>query len=243
MTVAGETAPSPGITLWGAPLRIRASDVIVRHLRIRIGDGASSNHDDRDGITILGEGKEKAPSRNVLIDNCSVSWAIDENVSLWFPGISGVTIRNSIIAEGLDNSTHSKGPHSMGLLVGSGARDVLIQGNLFAHNRWRNPVLTSGVTAIVLNNVIYNPGGSALHFYNDGEEPTFAAIIGNVVRAGPSSRGNMHLFGQNGPAPGSRIYMHDNDGGDTGAFDWRRPKQSKAPLAPLVDKPSVTLDC
>jgi hypothetical protein len=247
VTVAGETAPSPGITLSGAPVRIWANDVILRHVRMRVGDGPGYNPDDRDGITILGvddRGKRQevlGPARNVLIENCSVSWAIDENVSLWFPGIQGVTIRNTIIAEGLDNSLHPKGPHSMGLLVGSGARDVLIQGNLFAHNRWRNPVLTSGVTAIMLNNVIYNPGGSALHFYSNGEEATLAAIIGNVVRAGPSSQEIMNLFGKNGPAPGSKIYMHDNDGGDTGAFDWRRPRHSNSIFAPLVDKPSVTL--
>ena len=51
----------------------------------------------------------------------------------------------------------------------------------------------------------------------------------------------MNLFGKNGPAPGSKIYMHDNDGGDTGAFDWRRPRHSNSIFAPLVDKPSVTL--
>ena len=96
VTVAGETAPSPGITLSGAPVRSWANDVILRHVRVRVGDGPGYNPDDRDVITILGvddRGKRRSvlgPARNVLIENCSVSWAIDENVSLWFLGIQGV---------------------------------------------------------------------------------------------------------------------------------------------------------
>lgn len=239
VTVAGETAPSPGITVWGAPLRIRANDVIVRHLRVRVGAEPGSTPDDRDGITILGDKNGNKASSNVLIENCSISWAIDETVSLWFPGISGVTIRNSIIAEGLNNSLHSKGPHSMGLLVGSGAKNVLIQGNLLAHNDFRNPVLTSGATALVLNNLIYNPGHQALHFYNNGEEPTLVSAMGNVVRKGPSSNTVMDLFYKNGPAPRSRIHMTDNDGGGTTAFDLRWPKDVEPTFDPFTDKPPV----
>lgn len=241
VTVAGETAPSPGITLRGAPLRIRASDVIVRHLRIRVGDAPGFNPDDRDGITILGDKDGVDQTRNVLIENCSVSWAIDESISLWFPGISGVTIRNTIVAETLDRSLHPKGQHSTGLLVGSGARDVVIQGNLFAHNRWRNPVLTSGVTGLVLNNLIYDPGDQAVHFYRDAEAATLVSIMGNVVRSGPSSRPVMELFGTNGPAPGSRIHLADNDGGGTKAFDTRWPDKVVPLFNPFVDKPPVRI--
>ncbi len=239
VTVAGETAPSPGITIWGAPLRIRANDVIVRHLRVRVGTEPGYTPDDRDGITILGDKDGPKASTNVLIENCSISWAIDENLSLWFPGIKGVTIRNSIIAETLHNSIHSKGPHSMGLLVGSGAKNVLIQGNLLAHNDFRNPVLTSGSTVLVLNNLIYDPGHQALHFYNNGEEPTLVSAMGNVVRKGPSSNTVMDLFYKNGPAPGSRIHLADNDGGGTTAFDQRWPKDVKPAFDPFTERPPV----
>ena len=239
VTVAGETAPSPGITLHGAPLRIWASDVIVRHLRVRVGDAPGYNPEDRDGITIWGDKKGETSTTNVLIENCSVSWAVDENVSLWFPGISGVTIRNTIIAEALDNSLHPKGRHSMGLLVGSAAKDVLIQGNLFAHNRWRNPVLAAGATALVANNLIYDPGHQALHFYHNAEMPTLVAVMGNVVRRGPSSKPVMNMFYQNGASPGTRIYMADNDGDGTKAFDRRMPDDVTSRYDPFVDKPPV----
>ena len=252
VTVAGETAPSPGITLWGAPVRIWANDVILRHVRVRVGDGPGYNPDDRDGITILGvndKSKRKdalGPARNVLIENCSVSWAIDENVSLWFPGIQGVTIRNTIIAEGLDNSLHPKGPHSMGLLVGSGSRDILIQGNLFAHNSYRNPVLAPGATALVVNNVIYDPAGQAVHFYDDGDNPKvegdnpiLAIVQGNVVRKGASTPAILDLFGLRGPKEKSRIYLADNDSDGTRAFEPHWPAKGKPLFDPFADAPPV----
>jgi len=38
ITVAGQTAPSPGITLKGCELNVRASDVLLQHIRVRVGD-------------------------------------------------------------------------------------------------------------------------------------------------------------------------------------------------------------
>jgi len=238
ITIAGETAPSPGITLRGASVRIWASDVILRHLRVRVGAGAGPPPFNRDGISIVGDRDGKLRTENILIDHCSVSWAIDEGVSLWFPNISGVTIRNTIISESLDKSLHPKGSHSTGLLVGPGSTNVLIQGNLLAHNGWRNPVLTAGVTAAVANNLIYNSGHQAVHFYgNEGRGPTLAAVVGNVARGGPSSKRRQDMFGKQGIAPSSRIYMRDNISDGINAFS----SKARLPFNPFVDRPPVTL--
>src|SRR5207249_2366356 len=64
LTVAGQTAPSPGITIRGAGLVIRASDVLIQHLRIRPGVLGTGNHD---AITITG--------RRIVVDHVSTSWA------------------------------------------------------------------------------------------------------------------------------------------------------------------------
>lgn len=237
ITIAGETAPSPGITLRGASVRIWASDVILRHLRVRVGDGPGPPPFNRDGISIVGDRDGKLRTENVLIDHCSVSWAIDEGISLWFPNISGVTVRNTIISESLDKSLHPKGSHSTALLVGPGSTNVLIQGNLLAHNGWRNPVLTAGVTAVVANNLIYNPGHQAVHFYgNEGRGPTLAMVVGNVARGGPSSKRRQDMFGMQGIAPSSRIYLRDNVSDGIDAFSKRTP----LPFDPLVGQPPVT---
>jgi hypothetical protein len=43
--VAGQTAPGGGITLRDQPLVIAADDVIVRHLRSRLGDESGAETD------------------------------------------------------------------------------------------------------------------------------------------------------------------------------------------------------
>src|SRR6476646_9353709 len=36
LTIAGQTAPSPGIMIRGAAMKIHASDILIQHLRIRV---------------------------------------------------------------------------------------------------------------------------------------------------------------------------------------------------------------
>ncbi|MBL7100731.1 MAG: hypothetical protein ISS23_02125 [Nanoarchaeota archaeon] len=158
ITIAGQTAPSPGITIRGAALGIITHDVLVQHVRIRVGDGPGPDADNRDGLKI---GSVGGDTHNVIIDHCSISWAIDETVSMWTSGgiIRDSTISNTIISEALDNSLHSKSPHSKGLIIGgaSGQKyDLTIVGSLFAHNVERNPLIKQDTKAEFINNVVYN---------------------------------------------------------------------------------------
>jgi hypothetical protein len=236
VTLAGETAPSPGITLRGATLRIKASDVIVRHLRVRVGAGPGDSPEDRDGIAVLGSPEGDRVVENVLIDHCSVSWAIDEGISTWHAGVRAITIRDSIVAETLDRSIHPKGGHSMGLLVGRHSKGVLIYRNLLAHNQFRNPGISAGATAAVVNNLIYDPGYRALHFYGapDSPEPTLVTAVDNLVIAGPATRETMGFFG-NGLAPGSRIHLAGNQSQGTVAMRPDDDDLAQAGFNPFVE--------
>lgn len=197
VTIAGQTAAEPGITITGGALRIQTHDVVVQHIAVRPGaaDTAKLN-DNRDGISINGQ-RENA-SYSVRVENVSVSWSADEAMSTWYATTRAVTIRNSIIAEALRNAGHSKGSHSMGLLVGTRTTGIEVTGNLLANNVHRNPVMGAGSSAFVANNYIVNPGLNAIHFYShDGSKtvsraPTLATIVGNVVVAGPSTSKGMN---------------------------------------------------
>jgi hypothetical protein len=84
LTIAGQTAPSPGIMIRGAALKITASDVLIQHLRVRAGDDVNGpDPENRDSLKI--EGTSAKPVRNVVIDHCSFSWALDETASVWGP--------------------------------------------------------------------------------------------------------------------------------------------------------------
>src|SRR5690606_9068816 len=96
-----------------------------------------------------------------------------------------------LIAEGLAYSSHGKGEHSKGTLVHDHVQDILIVGNLYAHNYERNPLFKGGVSGQVINNLIYNPGARAAHYNLIPEEwighdyETRRMLLrGNVLRAG-----------------------------------------------------------
>lgn len=179
ISILGETAPN-GITLTGSRLRVVGDEVIISGLRIRPGTGPGSALESRDGISI---GKDGTTIQNVVIDGNSITWAVDENLSIW-GDVQNVTISNNIIADALDEAGHPKGGHSMGLLIGGGdAARVSVVGNLFANNANRNPTIKDNSQQIeVINNLVYNWSENGLN----ASDSTVHAI-GNTYLAGPDT--------------------------------------------------------
>lgn len=207
LTIAGQTAPEPGITLIKGGIGIRTHDVIVRHIRVRPGaNGAAPRSGwEVDGLTTSG-------GWNVIVDQCSFSWATDENLSASGPRFGGgetveqwrqntsrrITFSRNIVAEGLSHSSHAKGEHSKGTLIHDNATEVLIVGNLYAHDYERNQLFKGGAHAVTANNLIYDPGNRCMHYALNAEEwvgrPWEAgqlSIVGNVTRGGPSTRADL----------------------------------------------------
>jgi len=176
--------------------------VIIRGLRIRVGDHAiGPKPQNRDGIVVAN--RDNAPY-NIIIDHCSVSWAVDENISTW-GRCHDITFQWCIISEGLRNSLHPKGAHSMGLLVGNDANNISIHHNLFVHNRDRNPKGSKNTKIEVINNFIHNWRACATR------TPALANIIGNHYQAGVDHTGGM---GVRNPTDNvdARFYIKDNIG-------------------------------
>jgi hypothetical protein len=120
--IAGQTAPSPGIMIRGAAIKITASDVVIQHIRVRTGDDTNGpDPTNRDSLKI--EGISTKPVKNVVIDHCSFSWAIDEIASTWGPH-DNITFSNNIFAEPLNDSGHLQYDgsgtmkHGYGVLLG-----------------------------------------------------------------------------------------------------------------------------
>jgi hypothetical protein len=209
LTIAGQTAPSPGVTLIRGGIDIRTHDVVIRHLRIRPGSagGQPFKGPDFDAISTVA-------AHDVIVDHCSLTWATDENLSASGPRFTGatlaewrrgtsynITFSHNLIAEGLAYSVHPKGEHSKGSLIHDNTTGILITDNLYAHNLERSPLFKGGAQGLVVNNLIYDPGQRAMHYNLIAEEwkdHAFVtgeiAAIGNVLRAGPSTREGLALF-------------------------------------------------
>ncbi len=215
LLVSGETAPTPGITLVGAGISIETSNVELRHLSIRPGDGTfGAKPSERDGISIGAEPPRSA--HHVSLRHLSLTWAIDENLSAWHPTTRDISVRDSIIAEGLQRSVHPKGPHSKGVMIGRGVRRVVLERNLIAFNEERNPYLQPGSSSKLINNVVYGwgprgPWSICNLTNNDGSRlPVRTAIVGNVFLPGPLSYRDSPPVYSKRLAPGSEIFLHDN---------------------------------
>jgi pectate lyase len=224
LTIAGQTAPSPGVTLIRGGIDILTHDVIVRHIRVRPGAAGAPQHsgNDFDAISAVG-------GHDVIVDHCSLTWATDENLSASGPRFTGktpdewregtsrrITFSNNLVAEGLAYSTHAKGEHSKGSLIHDNVTDILVVGNLYAQNYERNVLFKGGTRGMMVNNLIYGPGPRAIHYNLIAEEwrgQAFEtgriAALGNVLRAGPSTPADL-AFMMLGGSGALEWYAEDN---------------------------------
>lgn len=177
ITIAGQTAPGDGICIAGRPLYIGANEIIIRHIRFRLGDQG----DDDDSIW----GRYR---KNIIIDHCSASWSVDEAMSLY--ANDSMTVQWCIISESLMRSHHEKGDHGYGGIWGG--TDVSFHHNLFAHHTSRTPRMAGGQTAPTKNvdfrnNVIYNWGFNNIYGGEDG----YINIVNNYYKPGPATKSSV----------------------------------------------------
>jgi hypothetical protein len=241
ITIAGQTAPGGGITLRDHALIIAADDVVVRHIRSRLGD---ESRIESDAVTI-------ERGRRIILDHISASWSVDETLSAgsrYDPperGIYDVTVQWSVIAESLNHSGHAKGDHGYGSLVrgGHGAR-MTFHHNLWASHRARMPrpgnynppsVDPEGPGFEFRSNVFYDWGGSHAGYNADTESLSAYAFIGNAYIPGPDSQGRWAFEESN---PLARAWFEGNSmDGVTPADPWSLVKDSDRPGYRLTARP------
>lgn len=179
VTIAGQTAPGDGICLQNYGLALSgANNVIIRYLRIRPGDTA--------GVELDAFGGRKG--ENIIVDHCSMSWSIDECVSI-YSGARNVTIQWCLISESLYQSVHSKGHHGFGGIWGG--QKASWHHNLLAHHSSRNPRIVGKNEDQLIdlrNNVIYNWGYNSTY---GGDGDVRVNLINNVYKPGPATRENV----------------------------------------------------
>ncbi len=149
VTIAGQTAPSPGVTVIRGGMDVLAHDVVMQHIRIRPGEAGAAKKSgwEEDSFST------QAGAYNVIVDHCTLTWATDENMSASGPRFTGntpeewrkgashrITFSNNIAAEGLARSTHAKIEHSKGSLIHDNTTDHSDLWQSLCHNVERNPL-------------------------------------------------------------------------------------------------------
>lgn len=220
MTIAGQTAPGDGICIKNYTVNLGGSEnVIIRYIRFRPGDTGGAE------VSAL----RFENSKNIIIDHCSMSWAIEETMG--FYDNEYTTVQWCILSESLYESIHKKGVR--GYAAQWGGQYASYHHNLLAHNRSRSPRINgsqSNDTIALLdvrNNVIFNWGSEGAIY--GGEEAIAEGrcetnFINNYYKPGKMTPSNL-LFArpsykrENVPATGyagwyfSGNYMEGIDGG------------------------------
>lgn len=195
LTIDGTSAADMGgITLCENGLifsGLYCRDVFVQHIRVR----RARREGDCIGIY--------NGAHRVVIDHCSISWADDENI-----GINKghyVTVQWCIISEGIIEGEHSKGAHSMGMLVAHGADHVSLHHNFWTGNVNRNALLFGPgdgygeEVAIYMPTTVFDFRNNLVYNFVGGTQIKYAAhinVVNNYYRYGPSSKGGpeVHIF-------------------------------------------------
>ena len=193
ITILGQTAPSPGITLRYYTVQ-PGSNNIIRFIRIRRGQEKDIN-----------DGADASWQRNktgIIFDHCSFSWSIDEVAS--FYDNNNFTMQWCTVAESLTNPGHSKGAHGYGGIWGgklasfhhnfvahlmnrgprfNGARygwTGYTSNKEYSTYKWQNAVQAENVD--FRNCVMYNAQGTCYGGPGGGQ----INIVNNYYKAGPS---------------------------------------------------------
>lgn len=193
ITILGQTAPSPGITLRYYTVQ-PGSNNIIRFIRIRRGQEKDIN-----------DGADASWQRNktgIIYDHCSFSWSIDEVAS--FYDNNNFTMQWCTVAESLTNPGHSKGAHGYGGIWGgklasfhhnfvahlmnrgprfNGARygwTGYTSNKEYSTYKWQNAVQAENVD--FRNCVMYNAQGTCYGGPGGGQ----INIVNNYYKAGPS---------------------------------------------------------
>lgn len=176
ITIAGQTAPGDGICIRGQTTEINTHDVVVRYLRFRRGNIKDRN-----------DGLGGYPVGNIIIDHCSASWGLDENMSLYRymkkmadgpdkkSPTENLTIQWCISSEALDLNNHAFGGTW-------GGRNGSFHHNLFACNTGRNPSIGWGDHFDFRNNVLFNWRHRTV---DGGDGSSMVNVVANYFKPGP----------------------------------------------------------
>ncbi len=214
VTIAGQTAPGDGITLADYPVTIGKKNIIMRHIRFRLGDVGIQRtaYASSAGDAVNSSGGANADS--IIVDHCTSSWSIDEAAS--FKNMTHFTMQNCLISEPLNQSEHTGELHGYGGIWGG--VNASFHHNLFAHCSSRNCRFNGSRqysggeldTVDYRNNVIYNWGINTIN----GGEGGFYNIVNNYYKPGPSTSASVISRTLNpykdGTLPYGKYYMTGN---------------------------------
>ncbi|MFI5157226.1 MAG: polysaccharide lyase family 1 protein [Sphingobacteriales bacterium] len=182
ITIAGQTAPGAGITVYGNSISFSGNS-IVRYMRFR-----GSDNMPRGACVVVADSLDK-----LILDHVSIEWGRWDDLHI--KNSTNITLQYCLVADGID-------PQRFGSLI-ENPRFVTIHHCLWADNQSRNPKAKAKIEYV--NNIVYNWGVSGLVGGHSAEDH-YQDIAGNYFIAGPNSNSNfLAMF-----TATDHVYQRDN---------------------------------
>ncbi len=266
LTIAGETAPWPGVTVqpvpnWNGPTftLYDARNINISHIHverpyadIKVDDTNFDNWDTEPGSNQRCE--------NIWLDHISSFWSFDEGITLWTgPGpfvLQNISITNSMFCEPLGDVRVSGGTnplrksgqiasdydqwHNFNMLLGAYGKRVDVQHCLFSEGSWRNPWIDAGTEAVVANNVSLNCDNNCHVTMND-----WAAIERNL-KMKATCVGYLAISGPNTPLNNkvfrlNRVVSTGHQAYASNLYAWQGAGARGTPDATVPTDPAVMM--
>ncbi len=181
ITIDGGSAPGDGVCIAGDTVELETHDVVIRNIRFRRGETWVGDRNDSCGGNPIG---------NIMIDQVSASWGLDENMSMYrhmyqppdgskelkLPTVN-ITIQNSIFSEALGTYNHAFGSTI-------GGYNATFHHNLWASNSGRNPSVGMSFDFTFINNVVFNWHHRTV---DGGDNRSYYTIQNNYFKPGPAT--------------------------------------------------------
>jgi hypothetical protein len=203
VTLNGATAPGDGVCVAGNTVEIETHDVLIRHMRFRRGATEVADRNDSIGGNPVG---------NIMIDQVSASWGLDENISMyrhmyplrddsadlqhpivrskyrtaWTPNNTNTDVKLPTANITIQNSISSEALDTYNHAFGStiGGRNSTFHRNLWACNTGRNPSVGMDGDFTFVNNVLFNWRHRTI---DGGDHLSNYNIINNYFKPGPTT--------------------------------------------------------
>jgi hypothetical protein len=231
LTIAGQTAPGDGITVYGNGASFSSrKNIVVRFVRFHQGLAKDS----AEGTKAV----NLTDVENMIFDHVSVEWGRWDCFGITGDS-SDVTVQDSIIGEAIV-------PQKFGALVDSADR-ITIARTLWINNESRNPKFKANGQYI--NNVVYNWGSGGGLIGGHSSADWYEDVVNNYFIAGPANtadvlsqyagtdrvyhQGNLVDLDRNGKLNGRAVANGDFKGDSPPTFESAAHNKPSVPVAVL----------
>jgi hypothetical protein len=177
LTIAGQTAPPPGISIINGSFRVATHDVLVQHIRTRGG-----LYPERNSPAAIDN--YRGTAYNIVMDHVSTAWSTDDLVQTWW-GAHDVTWTSVLATGELNNPDVYFDATGKCMITDSMDYNILMQKSALLTAYQRMP-LAKANPFVFVNNVVYNWGGVGTYLMREGATSAGEFVfVGNHYRKGP----------------------------------------------------------